>query len=196
MKVILSKSRHLRVLSEMADAIIDSDADLSVLEELSTSRRGYDTIFSRYEYSYDNDLCKAEYEYDKDNHLTKVTEYEYDQGSLMTVTEFSLFQDEKLKTRTRYYDYSNSKDFPDHFALDIKKDTIEKRIHKFENNNQSLTIDVSDFGEVISETYYENGKETGSVFIDKKLKYKSVHSYSYYENGDLKESKSYSEDLH
>ena len=54
---------------------------------------------------------------------------------------------------------------------------------------------VFEYGQNISKTFFEKGKEIGNIGIDKNMDFKTVESYSYYENGDLKETKSYNEEI-
>jgi antitoxin component YwqK of YwqJK toxin-antitoxin module len=94
-----------------------------------------------------------------------------------------------------YYDYSKSKTKPDFYSLDINKDTVDFCINEFDNQDIVLKTEIFNYGKIGNKTFYENGKEIGLISIDKNASFKMTEAYSYFENGDLKETKSYHEGL-
>jgi hypothetical protein len=101
----------------------------------------------------------------------------------------------ELTEKIMHHDYSQSTSHPDYYSLDINNDTVDLCINKFDNHNIVSKMEAFDYGKIVSKTFYENGKETGLISIDKNASFKMIEAYSYFENGDLRETKSYHEEL-
>jgi hypothetical protein len=161
----------------------------------SMADKKFDTIQTVNEYKYENGFCKSMTELDcRDNPINKV-EYDYDNGRIQKATFISFHNSMELTEKIMYYNYSKSKTQPDFYSLDINKDTVDLCINNFDNQDIVLKTEVFNYGKIGNKTFYENGKEIGLISIDKNASFKMTESYSYFENGDLKETKSYHEEL-
>jgi len=161
----------------------------------SMADKKFDTIQTVNEYKYENGLCESMTEFDsRDNPISKV-EYDYDNGRIQKATFISLHNSMELTEKIMYYNYSKSKTRPDFYSLDINKDTVDLCVNEFDNKDIVSTTEVFNYGKIVNKTFYENGKEIGLVSIDKNVSFKMTEAYSYFENGDLKETKSYHEEL-
>lgn len=154
-----------------------------------------DTTLYRFDYQYEKGLCKSSKEYDKKNNLTHIIEYEYENGKVKKATHISPINGVEVTAKIQYFDYSKSELHPDFYSLDLNKDTIEYCKNEFIKHSISTKTDVFNYGKMINRTYFENGKRIGFISVDKTLNYKIVESYSYNENGDLKEMRSYNEEI-
>ncbi|PKP18226.1 MAG: hypothetical protein CVU05_13940 [Bacteroidetes bacterium HGW-Bacteroidetes-21] len=161
----------------------------------SVSKMEYDTIFEKYEYEYNGTQCNVKKQFDGENNLTKTIKYEYQENKITKEEHFTYFDKMEIQEKTKYYDYSKSDIKPDYYSLDSKNDTVELNVNEFEKGIIINSTSVYDYGNVINKTFYEKGKEIGCVAIDKKMKMKLVNSTEYFENGDIKETKSYHEEL-
>jgi hypothetical protein len=161
----------------------------------SMMNKQFDTILYRKEYKYDKGLCQSILEFDNESNLTRRVENEYEKGKLKKATHFLKTNSLEVTEKTQYFNYSKSELHPDYFSLDLKNDTIEYCKNEFIDNVISTTTMVFEYGQNISKTFFEKGKEIGNIGIDKNMNFKTVESYSYNENGDLKETKSYSEEI-
>ncbi|MCG6191492.1 hypothetical protein [Maribellus maritimus] len=161
----------------------------------SMADKKLDTIQTVNEYKYENGLCKSMTEFDsRANPINKV-EYDYDNDRIQKATFISFHSSMELTEKIMYYNYSKSKTQPDFYSLDLNKDTVDLCINEFDNQDIVLKTEVFNYGQFGNKTFYENGKEIGLISIDKNASFKMTESYSYFENGDLKETKSYHEEL-
>lgn len=157
--------------------------------------KDFDTIVHRMVYQYENNICKSSKEYDGKNNLTRIVEYDYDNDKLMKETYVSLIKSIELTESTKYYNYSKSDQFPDYCSLSSTNDTIGYCKNVFINDSLYSTTTVSDYGKMADKTFYKNGKIIGMIDVNKEMNFKITEAYSYYENGDLKEIKSCSEEI-
>jgi hypothetical protein len=155
----------------------------------------YDTIYFRREFTYDNNLCQSERQYDIRNKIEKRIDYKYENSRLIKEIQFDYFNSLELINRIRFFDYSKSESNPDYYSLNKRNDTLEKRINIFDNGILLITKDILDYGNATDNSFFKNNKKIGWVFTDRKMNRKEVVSYEYYENGDLKEQKSYTEKI-
>lgn len=157
--------------------------------------RNFDTIVHRMEYQYENNQCKSLKEYDGKNNLTRIVEYDYDNGKLVKESHISPINSMEITEKKAYFDYSKSDKFPDYYSLGMGNDTIDYCKNKFVNDSLYSTTTVFDRGKMIDKTFYNKGKRIGMIGISKEMNFKITESYSYYGNGDLKETKSYTEEI-
>ncbi|MGE5437832.1 MAG: hypothetical protein ACM3O3_11435 [Syntrophothermus sp.] len=169
------------------------DPDQDFLKQMENKQ--FDTTYYRIVYKYENNLCRSSEEYDKNNNLTKITEYDYKDGRIEKATHFSKVNGIEVTDKIQYFDYSKSESQPDYYTLDLNNDTIEYCKSMFINHLVSTRTDVLNNGKMVNRTFFENGKEIGFIGIDKTMNFKIVESNSYYENGDLKEKRSYHEEI-
>ena len=161
----------------------------------SMSEKKFDTIQTVNQYQYENGLCKSMTEFDcRDNPISK-TEYDYENGRIQKAIFISFHNAMELTEKILYYSYSKSITQPDFYSLDINKDTVDLRINEFDNQEIVSKTEVFNYGKIANKTFYENGKEIGLISIDKDANSKMTETNSYFENGDLKETKSYHEEL-
>lgn len=168
---------------------IEPNQDFSKLIE----NRNFDTIVCRRVYQYENDLCKSLKEYDDNNKLTRMVEYEYDNKKLIRETYTSPINSMEITDRIKYFDYSKSDKFPDYYSLDKRNDTIDYCHNEFVNDSLYLKTMVMDHGKFAEKIFYTNGRKIGMISVSKEMNFKTTESYSYYENGDVKEIKAYNE---
>lgn len=169
----------------------DPTQDLSKLLE----NKQFDTAYCRMKYEYENNLCKSSKEYDQKNNLIRTIEYYYENGRPHKAITIIQKHGIEVTEKTQYFDYSKSDIHPDYYSIDLNKDTVEYCKNEFIKHSISTTTDVFNHGKLVVRTFYENGKKIGSVGIDKITNTKFVESCSYDENGDLKEIKSYHEEM-
>lgn len=173
--------------------VLHHDPNLDFLKQMENKR--FDTSYCKVEYNYENNLCKSSKEFDKRNNLTKIIEYIYENGKVQSSTHISRINGIDVTEKKMYFDYSKSALSPDYYSLDLNKDTIEYRKNDLINHSISTKTDVFNYGKLANRTFFENGKRIGLISIDKTMNFKIVESYSYFENGDLKETKSYHEEI-
>jgi len=160
-----------------------------LIEDLVTEK--FDTIQLKYEYHYEGGICTNLKQYESKNNLIKTIKFDYQNDLLIKETHMSYFDSMELIEKTKIYDYSKSKDKPDFYSLDPKKDTIEMCINEFEKDQLLSSTILLDYGNLFYKTLFENGKEISMTGFDRKMNHKSVELYKYFENGDLKETKTY-----
>lgn len=169
------------------------DPDQDFLKQMENKKK--DTTLYRFDFQYENGLCKSSKEYDKKNNLTHIIEYDYENGKVKMATHISLINALEVTSKIQYFDYSKSELHPDYYCLDLNKDTIEYCKNEFIKHSISTETDIFNYGKMLNRTYFENGKRIGFISVDKTMNFKIVESYSYNENGDLKEMKSYNEEI-
>ncbi len=151
----------------------------------------YDTTSYRNEYEYENKACKELKQFDEKNQLNKIIEYRYENNRLINEIHFSVFGTLKQIEMIKHFDYSKSDVRPDYYSLDYKKDTVEAHTYEFDKGNMAFEIFFEEYGNKYFKRYYENGKKIGeinsSIIMDQNI----FDSYTYYENGDVKENKTY-----
>ena len=175
------------------DLVFHHDARQDFLKQMQNKR--FDTTYYKIEYNYVDNLCKSSKEFNKKNNLTKIVEYAYEKGRIQSSTHISLINGMEVTDKVQYFDYSKSELHPDYYSLALNKDTIEYSKNHFFNHSISTKTDVFEYGKVVNRTFFENGKRIGYIGIFKAMNFKTVESYSYFENGDLKETKSYHEEI-
>lgn len=169
------------------------DPDQDFLKQMENKKN--DTTIYRLDYQYENGRCKSSKEYDKKNNLTHIIEYDYENGRVKMATHISLINALEITSKVQYFDYSKSELHPDYYCLDLNKDTVEYCKNEFVKHSISTKTEVFNYGKMADRTFFENGKRIGSIGIDKTMNFKTVESCSYFENGDLKEIKSYHEEI-
>lgn|GEM_PF-1429544 len=155
----------------------------------------YDTIQERNEFDYVGNECQVQREFDLQNNLIRTITFEYRNIELMKETHFTYLEDKKMIEKTKFYDYSKSSIKPDSYALDHRSDTIEVTRNEFKNGLLSSLIEAYDYGASVIKTFFEGDKEIGKISYDRQMKSKYVTLHEYYENGKLRETKSYLEEL-
>lgn len=173
--------------------VIHHEPDQDFSKQMENKK--FDTIYFKIDYQYEKNLCKSSKEYDKKNNLTKIIEYDYENSKVKNATHISLINAVEVTEKVQYFDYSKSESQPDYYSLDLSKDTVEYRKNEFTNHSISTKTEVFKYGKLANRTFFENGKSIGSIGIDKMMNFKTVESCSYFENGDLKEIKSYHEEI-
>lgn len=173
--------------------VLHHEPDQDFSKQMENKR--FDTIYYKIDYQYENNFCKSSKEYDKKNNLTKIIEYEYEDGKVKKATHISLINSVEVTEKVQYFDYSKSELLPDYYSLDLNKDTVEYRKNEFVKHSISTKTEAFNYGKMANRTFFENGKRIGSIGIDKTMNFKTVESYSYFENGDLKEIRSYHEEI-
>ncbi|RPH31407.1 MAG: hypothetical protein EHM93_13720 [Bacteroidales bacterium] len=151
----------------------------------------FDTILNRNVYEYKDNLCKSLIEYGKNDTLKKVIEYDYAKEQLSKEIHYTFFGTLKLHEKTKIFDYSKSKSKPDYYSLDSKNDTIEIYRNEFYKNKLLTTLEGNKYGNYVMKTFYEKGREIGSIQKRKEDNTKIFDSYTYYDNGNLKTWKTY-----
>ena len=153
--------------------------------------RTYDTILFIIEYLYENNKCKQLKEYDKNNKLTNDIYYEYRNDKISKEEHYSYFNDLKVFVKRKFYDYSKSQLFPDSYSLSKNNDTIDFSNNVYNAKERVSSVDSYENGKVIEKVFYKNNKEVGEIYVNKELNHKRVTSTTYYDNGDIKEERSY-----
>jgi len=155
----------------------------------------FDTVFYRNEFDYVGNLCSTQRQYDKNGELIKTVNFNYIGNKLIKETHLVYFNDMEMTEMVKFYDYSKSEIKPDFYSLDFKNDTIELCTNEFANGLLSTSTEIYDYGNSINKTFYKAGNIIGMVGINRNMNFKTTASYEYCENGMLKESKSYSEEI-
>lgn len=154
-----------------------------------------DTSFYRNEFEYAGDLCKTQKQFDKKGNLIKTVNFEYDGGQLIKEIHLTYFKDMEMTEKIKTFDYSKSETKPDFYSFDSKNDTLELCVNDFTKGQLTTSTEIYEYGQNINKTFFENGKEVGMIGIDLNMNFKIVYYYEYYENGELREVKSYSEEI-
>jgi hypothetical protein len=171
---------------------IDPNASIKTLIE---SKRTYDTTIIFNNYIYEKNECKYLKEYDKHQRLSKIIEYFYKDKRVDKEIHYSFFNKIKLLTQTKYFDYSKNDLVPDYYSLGSNNDTIGYCINEFKNMKLKISTESFESGDLIIKKFYENGKVIGDISISKEMNRKEFYLTSYYDNGEIKEGKSYSEKI-
>lgn len=153
----------------------------------------YDTILIKREYIYEDNLCKELKIYDNKNKLSGGEKYEYQDGRVSKASVYVLLDSIKVLKMTRYYDYLLRANTPDYYSINFLGDTVEKCTNEFDYGDLILTTTVYGHNDNILKIFYENGKKIGDVSYSKITGNNSYNAYTYYKNGDLKETKHYLE---
>ncbi len=153
-----------------------------------------DTILYRNIYDYENKSCKSLKQFGKNGELAKCIKYEYSNNKLAKEIHLSYPDSIETIVKTRYYDYSKSEKTPDYYSLDFKNDTLESRTSVFDTD-LLYTAEYFDYRDMENQTFFKNGKEVGLIGVSKKINFKTIESYEYYDNGKLKSMKTYSENF-
>jgi hypothetical protein len=168
---------------------VDKGADFKTAIEC----KKFDTIFGRYEYEYKNQLCVFSKRYDIANQLVEIIEYEFENGNIKKKNVFGLFNSIKAIQSITYYDYSKSRSRPDSYTLNSENDTIALEKYYFKGAELKKSENyIVDKKEVIA-CFYNNGKKIGEIETRIKTRERFYYLHSYYNNGDLRETKSYRE---
>ncbi len=162
-------------------------------QNLNFSR--YDTIQQRNEFDYAGDKCQMQREYDQRNRLIRVIDFKYANMQLIKETHSTYLDDHKMIDKTKFFDFSKSSVKPDFYALDYRGDTVEINVNLFKHGSLTARTEVYDYGDVVLKTFFEDSKEIGNVNFDRRMNRKHLVHFEYFENGQLRETKSYFEDL-
>ncbi|BAX81473.1 hypothetical protein [Labilibaculum antarcticum] len=165
----------------------------ALIENLASDT--FDTIQYQYKYQYEGNICTHLKQYDSKNNLAKTIKFDYQNDLLIKETHLSYFNSLELLEKIKNYDYSKSEHKPDTYALDSENDTIEMSINEFYKDELLSTTDFFEYGNLIYKTLFESGKEISIIGFDRTTNNRSVDILDYYKNGDLKESKSYNEEI-
>jgi hypothetical protein len=171
---------------------VDPNADF---ETWVKNKRTYDTTLVSNDYIYEKNECKSLKEYDKYQRLSKIIEYYYKGKRVDKEIHYSFFNNIKLLTQIKYFDYSKNDLIPDYYSLSSKNDTIGYCINDFKNKKLTTSTESFESGNVINKLFYENGKVIGDITISKDMNRKNFYLTSYYDNGEIKEGKSYNEKI-
>jgi hypothetical protein len=148
--------------------------------------------YERHEYIYNERQCIKQITYSQDDSPIKYVYFEYDgQGKLIKEIHTKNFDGLELTEKTKQYDYSKSQEFPDFFAFDTTNRRIEELHNQFKDNGTMIETRSFNFGNSITQTIYENGKEVGVLIIEKDPALMVYDRAIYNENGDIKELFSY-----
>jgi hypothetical protein len=166
-------------------------------QDLTTpiQNRKFDTIFNKYVYNYAGNQCKSRKEFNKNGKLVKIINYEYLQDRLIKEIHFKLVNDLVIEDMEKNYDYSRSNLKPTKYCLNIKNDTIEYESNDYINDDLHISTFTSEYGNMVSKTFYKAKKKIGMISIDRNRNIKYVEAYDYWDNGNMKEIKSYTEEL-
>lgn len=175
------------------DLIPKLDIDLDI--DNASQKESYDTISYRNEYDFEGNICNQLRQYDNKNKLAKIIRFKYDNDKLSTETHVTFFNSIELVEKTTYYNYSKSLEMPDYYSLDSKNDTLELQINKFEKDILISSIHGYNYGEFITQLFFENNKLSGAIELDRSTNLKRVDLYKYLDNGDLMEQLTYREKI-
>ncbi len=159
------------------------------------NNRKLDTVLYRNEFEYADELCKTQRQYDKNGKLLKTVDFDYNGTQLVKETHLTYYNDMDMTEKVKFYDYSKSNIKPDFYSLDTKNDTIELCVNEFTGGLLTISTESYGYGQNINKTFYKNEKEVGMIGVDLNMNFKIVDSYEYYENGKLKDIKSYNEEI-
>ncbi|MFB6318759.1 hypothetical protein [Saccharicrinis sp. FJH54] len=179
------------IFSRLLMTSFDTNQDLLQIRR----NRKYDTTIYVNKFNYNGNSCLMQKQYNKKNQLIHTINFNYQADRLMKEKHTIYFKDIEASEKMKYYDYSKSGIYPDFYSLDSHNDTIDLGISDFNDEHRTNSTEIYDYGNKIIKTFYENDKEIGMIAIDKSMNLKLVESYEYYEDGKLKESKSYHEEL-
>jgi len=170
---------------------LDQSKDFKTAFENKT----FDTILFTREYLYEHNMCKQVKEYDKNKKLAKEVEYEYKDSKAFKENYYSIFNNLKMFVKSKYYDYSKNKLLPEFYTLDKNNDTIDINKNTFNGKEIVYSADSYEKGNVVDKVFYQNGREIGRIGMNKQMNFKTTISTSYYDNGDIKEERSYNEKI-
>ena len=166
------------------------------MSETTEAMNKRDTMISIYEYVYEGNLCAKQKKYDKNNDLIEVVEYLYNNEVIAEEKYYSFSDSVKMLDEIVKYDYSKSNKYPDKYYMDSAGLITGHLLHEFDSMGELTVLTESrDNGNDIEIEYYKNDRKTGNVSIDKKMNYEIKESISYYDNGKVKEVKTYTKDL-
>jgi len=169
------------------------DPNQDFMETMENKR--LDTTFYRNEFDYERNLCKTQRQYDKNGKLLKTVNFDYNEDKLIKETHLVYFNDMEMTEKIKFYNFSKSDIKPDFFSLDFKNDTIELCLNDFSKGLLTSSTEIYNYGSNINKIFYEADKEVGMIGIDRNMNFKIVDSYEYYDNGKLKEKRTYNEEL-
>lgn len=170
---------------------LDQSKDFKTAFENKT----FDTVLFTREYLYENNICKQLKEYDKNKKLSKEVEYEYKDGKAFKENYYSIFNNLKMFVKSKYYEYSKNKPLPEFYTLDKNNDTVDINKNTFNGKEIVYSVDSYEKGNFVNKVFYQNGKEIGRIGINKHMNFKTTISTSYFDNGDIKEERSYNEKI-
>lgn len=173
--------------------LMNFDPNQDYMEYMEVSK--LDTSLFRNEFDYYGDLCKTQRQLNATGDLVRTINFDYSGTQLIKETHLTYFDDRAMKDKIKYYDYSKSEIKPDFYSLDFKNDTVEFCVNEFSNGFLVTSTESYGYGQNIHKTFFENEKEIGFISIDLNMNIKVVHSYEYYENGNVKKINSYIEDI-
>lgn len=153
-----------------------------------------DTFLIKRDYVYEGLTCKHLDVYDKKDNLISREEFIYENGKIMKKIEYTFSKGLKMLNKTTYFDYSKNSQTPNLFSLN-NKDTIDYEINELINGElvcKTLSYDNKNIENI---EYYNKGKLIKVISKDKTMNRKIVNQMTYYDNGELKEEKSYGEKI-
>jgi hypothetical protein len=159
------------------------------------SNNSFDTIQDRFEYQYKDNLCVISEQFDVENNLIKTIKTDYNNSKKIKETHISHSITGENDRMTKFYDYTKSETRPDWFFLDTKSDTIELCKIKFYSEYSFIRTEKFDYGNSTLQSFIENGKEIGTIYLDKESNLKMIDSYEYFENGDISQMGTYYEEI-
>jgi hypothetical protein len=172
---------------------IHFDPNQDLMEAMENKK--LDTSFYRNEFDYAGDLCKTQKQFDKKGNLIKTVNFEYVGAQLINEIHLTYFNDIEMTEKIKTFDYSKSETKPDFYSIDSKNDTLELCVNDFTKGQLTTSTEIYEYGQNINKTFFENGKKVGMIGVDLNMNFKIVDSYEYYENGELREVKSYNEEI-
>ena len=153
-----------------------------------------DTFLIKKDYVYEGHTCKYLDVYDKNNNLASREEFIYENGKILKKIEYVFSNGLSILNKTTYFDYSKNSQTPDLFSLN-NKDTIDFEMNDFKNGELVCKTMTYDKMNVVNIEYYDKGKMIKAISIDKAMNHKLVNQMTYYDNGELKEEKSYGQKI-
>lgn len=176
--------------------MINTELDMEMLSLTGDFEIKRDTIYERYKYIYEDDLCLAIMQYDKNGNLIKQINNKYNDDILKMQEHYDFIGDIKTLSHTTHFKPTINSDFHDIYDINALGDTIGVTAFKFDiEGNLSEMQFIKDYGRTVHQIFYSNGVEIGSYFYSKLDGFKHIAKLEYYPNGDLKSDWSYSEDL-
>ena len=155
----------------------------------ASSKSAFDTIYSRYEHTFDADKHIKTIEYNQLGMPVKIILYEHEAGKLQRASHYLLQQELELLEKLTYYDYSKSPDLPDTYSITASNDTVEFVKHEFEAEALVKTSSLFEYGTVLQVEHFEKGLIKMLSVVDVyNPENNQVLLFEYYPNGDMKRS--------
>lgn len=151
-----------------------------------------DTTFSRFTHHFEGDKHHKTVEHDLRGQVISNIFYTYKNGKLDQARHYSLQAGMELLEHIVYYDYSQSPTQPNTYSITSNNDTLEFVVHTFKENELLKTISAYNYGGMIQEERYENGKLVKLLAINAhEPENDHLMLFEYNHKGDLKRSEVY-----